>query len=260
MSSAALLDAPEAETAFAPTIHDFAGTHFVDAPVRPRPVARSKQTAEHARADAFFVPAEGNLTPAYRFAKRAIDVAGALVVLALLAPVMLATLVVLTITTKGRPLFYQDRVGHQGRVFRMWKFRTMRLDADKLQHTVANEVGGPVFKNRRDPRITRIGRYLRKFSIDETPQLFSVLSGEMSLVGPRPLRVEEVRRFEPWQRRRLAVMPGLTCLWQVSGRSNIGFEDWIRMDVWYVENQNLWTDLSLLVRTPLSVITGKGAY
>lgn len=260
MSSAALLDAPEAETAFAPTFHDLAGTRRVEALVHPHPVPRPKKHATRPKADAFFVPAEGNLTAAYRFAKRTMDIAGALVVLALLSPVMLATLVVLAITTKGRPLFYQDRVGYRGRVFRMWKFRTMRFDADKLQHTVANEVDGPVFKNRRDPRITRIGRYLRKFSIDETPQLFSVLAGEMSLVGPRPLRVEEVAQFEPWQRRRLAVMPGLTCLWQVSGRSNIGFDDWIRMDVWYVENQNLWTDLSLLVRTPLSVITGKGAY
>jgi lipopolysaccharide/colanic/teichoic acid biosynthesis glycosyltransferase len=188
------------------------------------------------------------------------DVVGALAVLAVLAPVMLVTLVVLTITTKGRPLFGQDRVGFQGRTFRMWKFRTMRLDADSLQHTVVNEADGPVFKNRRDPRITRFGRNLRKFSIDETPQLLSVLLGDMSLVGPRPLRVSEVEKFEPWQRRRLAVMPGLTCLWQVSGRSNIGFDEWLRMDVWYVENQNLWTDLSLLVRTPLTVISGKGAY
>jgi lipopolysaccharide/colanic/teichoic acid biosynthesis glycosyltransferase len=136
----------------------------------------------------------------------------------------------------------------------------MRLDADKMQHTVKNEATGPVFKNRRDPRITFIGRYLRKFSIDETPQLFAVLAGDMSLVGPRPLPLHEMAKVQPWQRRRLAVLPGLTCLWQVSGRSDIGFEAWARMDVWYVENQSLLTDLMLLVKTPLTVITGKGAY
>jgi lipopolysaccharide/colanic/teichoic acid biosynthesis glycosyltransferase len=263
MSSAAVLDAAETETSFVSTIPDFAGKTFGDTNgrVRPgRPVHLARPTREHQRAESFFVPAEGNLSLGYRTIKRTLDIVGAAAVLVMLLPVMLATLFVLTITTKGRPLFSQDRVGYQGRIFRIWKFRTMRLDADAVQHTVANEAEGPVFKNRRDPRITWLGRYLRKFSIDETPQLFSVLVGDMSLVGPRPLRVSEVAAFAPSQRRRLAVMPGLTCLWQVSGRSNIGFEEWLKMDVWYVENQNLWTDLSLLVRTPLTVITGKGAY
>jgi lipopolysaccharide/colanic/teichoic acid biosynthesis glycosyltransferase len=112
----------------------------------------------------------------------------------------------------------------------MWKFRTMRLDADKVQHLVQNEKDGPIFKNRRDPRITRIGRFLRSTSIDETPQLISVLLGDMSLVGPRPPIAKEVAVYQPWQRQRLAVKPGLTCLWQVSGRSEIGFEQWVRMD------------------------------
>ena len=119
---------------------------------------------------------------------------------------------------------------------------------------------GPVFKNRRDPRITRLGRILRKTSLDETPQLFHVLFGQMSLVGPRPLDVREVARFAPWQLRRLAVKPGLTCLWQVSGRSDVGFEEWSRMDLWYVRNQSLKTDLELLWRTPLCVLGCKGAY
>ena len=133
-----------------------------------------------------------------------------------------------------------------------------RLDADRIKHTVANDSAGPVFNNRRDPRITRLGRILRKTSLDETPQLFHVLLGRMSLVGPRPLDVREVANFAPWQLRRLAVKPGLTCLWQVSGRSDIGFEEWSRMDLWYVRNQSLKTDLELLWRTPLSVLGCKG--
>jgi lipopolysaccharide/colanic/teichoic acid biosynthesis glycosyltransferase len=134
------------------------------------------------------------------------------------------------------------------------------LDADRLQHAVANEKDGPIFKNRRDPRITRIGRLLRSTSIDEMPQLFNVLSGSMSLVGPRPPVAEEVAQYKPWQRRRLAVKPGLTCLWQISGRSEIQFEHWVRMDLWYLENQSFSTDLKLLVRTPASVISRRGAY
>ena len=125
---------------------------------------------------------------------------------------------------------------------------------------MANECTGPVFKNRRDPRVTRLGRILRKTSLDETPQLFHVLLGQMSLVGPPPLDVREVARFDPWQIRRMAVKPGLTCLWQVSGRSDVGFEEWTRMDLWYVRNQSLLVDLELLWRTPLKVLGGKGAY
>lgn len=202
----------------------------------------------------------GNLSPVYRFAKRALDIVGALVVLALLAPVMVVTFVVLCFTTRGNPLFRQERVGLCGKLFPMYKFRTMRLDALDMQHQVRNEHDGPIFKNRRDPRITRLGRFLRSTSIDETPQLFSVLLGHMTLVGPRPPIASEVMKYEPWQLGRLSVTPGLTCLWQVSGRSEIGFEEWVRMDLWYVENQSLLTDLKLLARTPLSVISRKGAY
>jgi lipopolysaccharide/colanic/teichoic acid biosynthesis glycosyltransferase len=136
----------------------------------------------------------------------------------------------------------------------------MRLDAEQIRHVVANEKSGPIFKNRRDPRITRIGRFLRSSSIDEMPQLFNVLLGSMSLVGPRPPIPAEVEKYKPWQRRRLAVKPGLTCLWQVSGRSEIEFEDWVRMDLWYLKNQKLTTDAQLLARTPASVVSGKGAY
>jgi lipopolysaccharide/colanic/teichoic acid biosynthesis glycosyltransferase len=206
------------------------------------------------------VPAEGNRAWGYHAAKRAVDIAGALVLLVLLSPVMLVTFLVLLVTTRGKPLFRQERLGWQGRPFAMYKFRTMVLDAEKRRHEIHNEKSGPVFKNRRDPRITRLGRILRKTSIDETPQLFSVLAGHMSLVGPRPPLASEVARYQPWQRRRLAVRPGLTCLWQISGRSEIGFEDWVRMDLWYLRNQSLRTDLTLLVKTPWTVLTGRGAY
>lgn len=206
------------------------------------------------------VSAEGNPSATYQTVKRLMDIAGSAVLIVGLSPVLLAVLAVLTVTTRGKPLFWQRRAGHLGRPFWMAKFRTMRLDADKIKHTVANQSSGPVFKNRNDPRITRLGRLLRKTSIDEMPQLFHVLLGQMSLVGPRPLDVREVARFEPWQLRRLAVKPGLTCLWQVSGRSDIGFAEWSRMDLWYVRNQSLLTDLDLLVRTPMKVLGCKGAY
>jgi len=206
------------------------------------------------------VAPEGNLSVTYQVTKRLLDIFGALALIIVLLPVFLTLYIVLTITLRGRPLFWQRRAGYLGKTFMMAKFRTMRLNADKIKHTVANESTGPVFKNRRDPRITRLGRILRRTSLDETPQLFHVLFGQMSLVGPRPLDVREVARFAPWQLRRLAVKPGLTCLWQVSGRSDIGFEEWTRMDLWYVRNQNLATDIRLLWRTPMCVLGCKGAY
>ncbi len=206
------------------------------------------------------IHARGNSSLAYRAAKRAMDIAGASVLIVLLSPLMLVTFLTLLVTTKGRPLFFQERIGHRGLKFRMWKFRTMCIDADNKQHLVRNEKDGPIFKNRQDPRITKLGRILRGFSIDETPQLFSVLLGDMALVGPRPPVAKEVVKYRPDQLGRLSIKPGLTCLWQVSGRSEIGFEDWVQMDLWYAENQNLWTDLSLLFRTPYSVLSRRGAY
>src|SRR5262249_5005370 len=146
-----------------------------------------------------------------------------------------------------------------GRPFRMFKFRTMVLNALELQCNVANEQQGPVFKNTSDPRVTWLGRYLRSFSIDEMPQLINVILGHMSLVGPRPPLASEVAKYEAWQLKRLAVKPGLTCLWQVSGRSNIDFDHWVKMDLWYLENQSVTTDINLLLRTPWCVITRRGA-
>ena len=206
------------------------------------------------------VPTDGNCSLWYSAAKRALDIVGALTLLALLGPVMLSTYLILLITTRGNPLFRQQRLGHRGRPFTMYKFRTMALDAERRQYEVTNEKDGPIFKNRRDTRITTIGRFLRSTSTDEMPQLFNVLAGQMSLVGPRPPIGKEVAEYRPWQRRRLTVKPGLTCLWQVSGRSEIKFEDWVRMDIWYVKNQNLITDLKLLLQTPWSVLSRRGAY
>jgi lipopolysaccharide/colanic/teichoic acid biosynthesis glycosyltransferase len=203
---------------------------------------------------------DGNRSPAYQTCKRLLDVVAASIVLVLLAPVMLATLAVLTVTTRGKPIFRQTRVGECGRKFTLYKFRTMVAAAESLQRHVENEKDGPVFKNRRDPRITRLGAFLRKFSIDEMPQLFNVIRGEMSLVGPRPPIESEVQKYEIWQLRRLAVKPGLTCLWQVSGRCEIGFLQWVRMDLWYIDRQSLLLDLILLAKTPWCVITGRGAY
>jgi lipopolysaccharide/colanic/teichoic acid biosynthesis glycosyltransferase len=205
-------------------------------------------------------PPCGNRSPLYLVVKRILDIVGAFVLLVLASPLMFIVWAVLTITTRGNAIFRQQRVGQCGALFPMYKFRTMRLDAQRLQAQIKNEQNGPIFKNRRDPRITPLGRLLRSLSIDELPQLVNVLLGHMSLVGPRPPIVSEVAQYRAWQFGRLAVRPGLTCLWQVSGRSEIGFEDWVRMDLWYVENQNLPTDLKLLLRTPLSVLSRRGAW
>jgi lipopolysaccharide/colanic/teichoic acid biosynthesis glycosyltransferase len=235
---------------------------------RCRPVARIRRQptppislaqCRLAAGEAFVSPG-GNLAPAYLAAKRGLDIVGALILLVLLSPVMLFSLCVLLVTTRGRPIFRQVRLGCEGRPFVLYKFRTMAVDAEKRIGEVANEHVGPAFKNRRDPRITRFGRLLRRTSIDETPQLLNVLAGQMSLVGPRPSLPSEVARYSPWHRRRLSVCPGLTCLWQVSGRSEIAFDDWVRMDLWYVRNQSIRTDLGLLLKTPWSVLTCRGAY
>jgi lipopolysaccharide/colanic/teichoic acid biosynthesis glycosyltransferase len=230
------------------------------APVCTEPPWRVSAADPPLRKGVLPVAPGGNPSAAYRRAKRLLDVVGALGLLLVLGPIMLAVFLILLVTTRGRPLFWQSRAGYCGRPFLMLKFRTMVLDAARRQHEVPNEQDGPIFKNRRDPRITRLGCLLRRTSLDETPQLFHVLFGRMSLVGPRPLPLAEVARLEAWQRRRLAVMPGLTCLWQIAGRSEIGFDEWMRLDLWYVRNQSLRTDLKLLWRTPACVLAGHGAY
>jgi lipopolysaccharide/colanic/teichoic acid biosynthesis glycosyltransferase len=225
-------------------------------PSDPRPVRLVERWLAQGQA---IVPAKGNPSPCYAAAKRAMDIAGAIVLLLGLSPVLLIVWVALMFSG-GRPVFRQVRLGHRGLPFTMYKFRTMEIDAVGRQHKVVNEKEGPIFKNRRDPRVTRFGSLLRRTSIDELPQLVNVLAGSMSLVGPRPPLAREVLHYKAWQRRRLAVKPGLTCLWQVSGRSEIDFENWVRMDLWYIRHQSLWTDLSLLARTPRSVLSRHGAY
>ena len=227
---------------------------------RPAPRAQHQRSVTLRPEQLLLVPPGGNRSPSYLFLRRTLDIVGALTALLLFSPVMLVTFLVLLVTTRGRPLFRQERIGLCGRPFTMYKFRTMRLDAESLQHLVKNERQGPVFKNRTDPRITRIGRLLRAFSIDEMPQLFNVLKGDMALVGPRPPVRKEVLQYTPEQYERLSVKPGLTCLWQVSGRAELDFPEQVMLDKWYVENQNLLTDLKLLLQTPRSVLSRRGAY
>ncbi len=193
--------------------------------------------------------------------KKTIDWMGALVGLILTLPVMLATALSIKLEDGGPILFRQTRSGHNGRPFTMFKFRTMIPDADKLKDSLAaqNEMGGPVFKIKNDPRITRIGSLLRKTSIDELPQFLNVLKGDMSLVGPRPPLPSEVTRYDRWQRRKLSVKPGLTCLWQVNGRNKIDFEDWMKLDLEYIDNWSLWLDTKILMRTIPAVFKRDGA-
>jgi exopolysaccharide biosynthesis polyprenyl glycosylphosphotransferase len=194
--------------------------------------------------------------------KRGIDVVGAAVGLVLLAPVFLAIATAIKLTSPGPVFFAQTRHGYRKRLFRMYKFRTMVTNAEELLATLEafNEVSGPVFKIRRDPRITLVGRFLRRTSLDELPQLLNVLRGEMSLVGPRPLPTRDVSKFvEAWPMRRFSVPPGLTCLWQISGRNDVQFGDWMRLDLQYIDSWSLTLDLRILLSTLPAVVRGSGA-
>ncbi|MBU0755587.1 MAG: sugar transferase [Planctomycetes bacterium] len=194
--------------------------------------------------------------------KRFFDITGSAIMLILFSPVMLLTALAIKITSRGPVIFRQQRVGRGGKPFTFYKFRSMVSGAEEYKQALLdkNEQDGPIFKMRNDPRITPVGRILRKTSIDELPQLYNVLKGDMSLVGPRPPTVDEVPKYQSWQRRRLDLTGGLTCLWQVSGRSNVGFEDWMRMDLDYVRHKSLMLDLKLLLKTPLEVLRGRGAH
>ncbi len=196
-------------------------------------------------------------------AKQTLDFVGALVLLVVCLPLLLLAALAVQLTSSGPVLFRQQRSGLNGRPFTMLKFRTMVTDAEQLQAELAsfNEMEGPVFKVTNDPRVTRIGRLLRKWSIDELPQLWNVLRFEMSLVGPRPLPVDEIRRINDHaHRRRLSVKPGLTCLWQISGRNEVkSFKEWVRLDLEYIDNWSLWLDVKILLKTIPVVLTGAGA-
>ncbi len=196
------------------------------------------------------------------FFKRLLDVALAAIGLIGSLPIWLAVVIAIRLDSPGRAVFVQERVGQHGRRFRFYKFRSMYVDAEQrlaevLQH---NETDGPVFKIRNDPRITRVGALLRRTSLDELPQLINVLKGDMSLVGPRPPLPREVEHYRPSDMVRLAVKPGLTCLWQVSGRSNVSFDQWMEYDRLYVRNMSLWLDLTILARTVGAVLSMRGAY
>ncbi|MCB9780147.1 MAG: sugar transferase [Alphaproteobacteria bacterium] len=193
--------------------------------------------------------------------KRMMDVLLAGAALLALAPVFLATALAIKLEDGGPVFFGQERSGLFGRPFTMWKFRSMVPDAEKLkeQLTAGNEMDGPVFKMKQDPRITRVGRFIRKTSIDELPQFWNVVSGEMSLVGPRPPLPREVEQYKRWQRRRLSMRPGITCIWQVSGRNNIDFDTWMKLDLQYIDNWSLFLDVRLLARTVPVVLLGTGA-
>ncbi len=196
-----------------------------------------------------------------QWVKGIMDKVGAIVGIVLAAPLMLLTAVAIKMDSSGPILFKQIRCGLNGKPFCLYKFRTMRRDAEKQKHRLKdlNVMSGPVFKAENDPRVTKVGRILRRCSIDEMPQFFNVLRGEMSLVGPRPPLPKEVAQYEPWQRRRLSVKPGVTCLWQVNGRNNIDFEQWMRLDLQYVDNWSLWLDTKILAKTLPAVIKGTGA-
>jgi exopolysaccharide biosynthesis polyprenyl glycosylphosphotransferase len=196
-------------------------------------------------------------------AKQVMDAVGSLLLLIMLAPLFLAVALLIKATSPGPILFRQQRSGLNGRPFTIYKFRTMVTNAEQFKHELAamNEMSGPVFKVTNDPRITATGRFLRKYSLDELPQLFNVLRGEMSLVGPRPLPVDEVKRFEDLaHRRRLSVKPGLTCIWQVRGRNHINdFHEWVRLDLEYIDNWSLGMDFKILLLTIPAVFRGTGA-
>jgi lipopolysaccharide/colanic/teichoic acid biosynthesis glycosyltransferase len=194
--------------------------------------------------------------------KRGLDILVAALALLVLLPFFAIVAAAIKIDSPGPVIFRQRRAGRGGKPFTFYKFRSMFVDAEKRRAELAalNELDGPAFKIRNDPRMTRVGRLMRRWSIDELPQLWNVLKGDFSLVGPRPPTLNEVPSYERWQRRRLSVSGGLTCIWQVSGRNEIAFEDWMRMDMRYIARRGPWTDFRLLAQTVTAVISGRGAY
>jgi exopolysaccharide biosynthesis polyprenyl glycosylphosphotransferase len=200
--------------------------------------------------------------PVALLVKRAFDLVGSVTALIAFSPIFAIASILVKSTSRGPILFTQQRMGLNGRTFRLCKFRSMYADAEARRAGLAdrNEMSGPVFKIRDDPRITPVGKWMRRFSIDELPQFWNVLRGDMSLVGPRPPIPEEVKKYERWQRRRLSMKPGITCLWQVSGRNTIDFEDWMRLDLAYIDTWSLRLDVQILLRTVPVVLTARGAH
>ena len=187
----------------------------------------------------------------YLFLKRFMDIFASILGLILLSPILIVVSVLIKLDSKGPVFFSQKRVGLHGKTFNMYKFRSMVVNAEEIKDKLKeqNEMSGPMFKMKNDPRITKIGKFIRKTSIDELPQLLNVLKGEMSLVGPRPSLPKEVKEFEPWMLERLEVKPGITCYWQVMWRNSIGFREWMELDVKYVHERCLSLDLKLIFKT-----------
>ena len=198
----------------------------------------------------------------YEFFKRSIDVICSIIGLISLSPIFLIVSILIRLESKGEIIFKQKRVGLNGEEFEIYKFRSMVANAEELKEKLAeeNEMSGPMFKMKDDPRITKVGKFIRKTSIDELPQLINVVKGEMSLVGPRPSLPKEVAEFEEWMNERLLVKPGLTCYWQVSGRNNIDFEDWMKLDIKYVRERNFWLDIKLILKTILVLFGDENAH
>ena len=205
---------------------------------------------------------DSNISKWYLILKRFIDIVGAIVGIIVLSPILIIVAILIKIEdSKGSIFFSQKRVGQNGKEFKMYKFRSMVHNAEELKENLLkqNERSGPMFKMKNDPRVTKVGKFIRKTSLDELPQLINVLMGEMSLVGPRPSLPKEVEQFKPWMLKRLSVKPGLTCYWQVYGRNNIGFEDWMNLDIKYVEERNLIIDIKLIFKTVFVLLGDKSA-
>jgi exopolysaccharide biosynthesis polyprenyl glycosylphosphotransferase len=223
--------------------------------------ARSK--AEDFEGDSHIIHSTGTIVAGWQaFIKRAADLTASLILVVFVSPLFLITALMIKLTSPGPVFFLQERLGLNKRRFKIYKFRTMTADAESRMKEIEhlNEVSGPVFKIKNDPRITAIGKFLRSTSIDELPQLFNVLKGDMSLVGPRPMAVRDYEGVhEDWQRRRFSVRPGITCLWQVLGRNAIPFEQWMELDLQYIDCWSLWLDFQILVKTIPAVLKGSGA-
>ena len=200
--------------------------------------------------------------PIYEFIKRAMDIACSGLALLVLSPIML--IIALAVCSDGGPAFYsQERVGKNGKRFRIYKFRSMCVNADSPEMlaklAALNEMDGPAFKIKNDPRITKVGRFIRRTSLDELPQLINIFIGDMAIVGPRPPLVSEVAQYTDYQRQRLLVKQGLTCYWQCSGRNNISFSEWVELDLKYIRERSLWTDIKIILKTIPAVLSGDGA-
>jgi exopolysaccharide biosynthesis polyprenyl glycosylphosphotransferase len=200
--------------------------------------------------------------PLYAMSKRAFDIILSLLALVLLVPIIPLIAIMIKLDTPGPVFFRQERVGRKGRLFKFYKFRSMYVGAESRKKEVEalNEQDGPVFKVRSDPRVTSVGKFLRRSSLDEIPQIFNVVKGDMSVVGPRPPLPSEVEHYQQWHWRRLEVTPGITCLWQISGRSHVSFNEWMRLDMEYLKHRGFKTDLLIFFKTIPAVIARKGAY